>query len=181
MSGKEGQGHAQRGAGNRGDARGSDQRRIDRMLKEETQDTYMARSKPVEPTVCTGCGVVFSGGRWQWQPSPPDGAREALCPACQRIRDKVPAGYLMLGGEFFTEHRDEIMNLVQNKVEEQKAQHPMKRIMSIDEEKDGGVAITFTDMHLPRGVGQAIARAYEGDLDIHYAAEPGHLRVYWQR
>lgn len=155
--------------------------RQDRLLKERVHDPYMTRSKPNEPSVCSECGVVFSSGRWQWLPEIPAGAEQVLCPACQRVRDRVPAGYLTLSGEFFTAHRDEIMRLVHNKVEAQKAQHPMKRLMDVEDQEEGGVLVTFTDMHLPRGVGDAIARAYEGELEVQYTDEAGILRVYWQR
>jgi NMD protein affecting ribosome stability and mRNA decay len=155
--------------------------RQDRLIKERVHDPYMTRSKPVEPTVCQECRVVFSGGRWQWLTDIPDSAHQELCPACHRIHDKVPAGFLTLSGEFFDKHRDEIMHLVHNKVEEQKTQHPMKRLMDVEGQEAGGVLITFTDVHLPRGVGAAIERAYEGDLDIHYTEEAGIVRVYWQR
>ncbi len=157
--------------------------RQDRLIKENVHDPYMTRSKPVEPTVCPECRVVFTSGRWQWLAEIPEGANSELCPACQRIHDRVPAGILTLRGEFLAQHRDEIMSLVHNKVDAEKAQHPMKRLMNIEDEEDeeGGVVITFTDVHLPRGVGEAIARAYEGDLDIHYTEEAGIVRVYWTR
>ncbi|WP_022948549.1 BCAM0308 family protein [Methylohalobius crimeensis] len=156
------------------------QGRRDRLIKERIHDPYMTRSKPAEPSVCKECGVVFSGGRWQWQSTPPSGIHDTVCPACLRVHDKVPAGFLTLGGEFFHAHRDEILHLVHNKVEEQKAQHPMKRLMAI-EDQDGETVITFTDIHLPRGVGEAIERAYEGELEIQYTDEAGLLRVYWRR
>lgn len=155
--------------------------RRDRLIKEHIHDPYMARSKPKEPTVCNDCGAVFRSGRWQWMAEPPAAAHRQRCPACQRIHDKVPAGFLTLSGTFFDEHRDEIMKLIHNKVEEQKAQHPMKRLMATDAQPDGGIAVTFTDTHLPRGVGEAIERAYEGDLEIQYTEESGIVRVYWKR
>lgn len=154
--------------------------RQDRLIKERVHDPYMTRRKPTEPTVCPECRVVFSSGRWQWLPEVPEGAHQELCPVCQRIRDRVPAGFLTLSGEFFNQHRDEIMRLVHNKVEAQQAQHPMKRLMGVEDQGEG-VVVTFTDRHLPRGVGEAIERAYEGDLDIHYTEEAGIVRVYWQR
>lgn len=155
--------------------------RHDRLIKERIHDPYMTRSKPKEPSLCPQCGVVFDQGRWQWQPSPPEGANEELCPACQRIRDKVPAGFLTLSGEFFQQHRDEIMHLVHNQVEEQKAQHPMKRLMAVEDQEDGSTVISFTEMHLPQSVGEAIERAYKGELNIHYVEEGSIVRAYWQR
>jgi len=155
--------------------------RRDRLIKERVHDPYMSRAKLPEPTVCPECKAVFADGRWQWQSSVPEDANETLCPACRRIREKVPAGFLTLSGEFFKEHLDEIMNLVHNKVESQKAEHPVKRIMDIEALDDGSVVITFTDTHLPHGVGEAIESAYEGELDIHYTKEAGIVRVTWVR
>lgn len=162
-------------------------RRQDRLIKEQIHDPYMAQSKPLEPTVCPDCSVVFSAGRWHWQSDVApnaeqnQSAHQALCPACKRIRDKVPAGILTLSGEFFKAHRDEIMRILHNKEQEQRAQRPMKRLMEIEDREDGSAVATFTDMHLPQGVGKAIERAYEGELDIQFTKEASIVRVFWQR
>lgn len=155
-------------------------RRRNRLIQEQVHDPYMAGAKPEEPTVCRDCGVVFNEGRWQWLPEPPARAAETVCPACRRVRDRVPAGFLTLNGEFFREHRDEIMNLIENKVESQEKEHPMKRLMNVDD-RDDGTELAFTDSHLPRGVGEAIQRAFDGDLDIRFPAEGGIVRVFWER
>ncbi|MGF1615965.1 MAG: BCAM0308 family protein [Gammaproteobacteria bacterium] len=156
------------------------QGRGDRLIKERIHDPYMTRMKLTEPTVCPDCHVVFEGGRWQWMTPVPTGANEELCPACRRIRDRVPAGFLTLSGAFFENHREEILNLMQNKVDAEKRQHPLKRIMGM-EEQDEKLVVTFTDTHLPRGVGEAIERAYEGTLHIHYEPEASIIRVVWER
>lgn len=155
--------------------------RGDRRIKERVHDPYQSDSNPREPTVCTECGVVFQRGRWTWLPSPPAEAQHDVCPACRRTRDRVPAGMLSLSGDFFARHRDEIMRLVQNKVEAQMRQHPMKRIMEIEEQDDGETVITFTDRHLPRGVGEAVRSAYEGELEIKYTEEAQIVRATWHR
>ena len=155
--------------------------RNDRLIKEEVHDPYMMRAKPTEPTRCPECGVVFSEGRWQWLSTAPKNPREEVCPACQRIRDQQPAGILTLTGDFFNNHREEMLNLINNKVDGQKATHPMKRLMAIDDQEDGSTVITFTDTHLPRGVGQAIESAYDGELEIQYTEATNLVRVYWQR
>jgi NMD protein affecting ribosome stability and mRNA decay len=140
----------------------------------------MASAKPAEPSVCADCGVVFSEGRWRWSPELPPERTEVLCPACQRIRDKVPAGFLTLEGEFFRQHRKEILNLVENTVDFQQKEHPMKRMMDV-KEADDGVVVTFTDIHLPHTVGVAIERAYDGELEMQFAEESGIARAYWSR
>lgn len=156
------------------------QRRRDRLIQEAVHDPYKESAKPEEPAVCSECGVVFSEGRWHWSPEPPTGTSDAMCPACRRIRDRVPAGFLTLSGDFFRKHRDEIMHLVENTIESQQKEHPMKRLMKVEEQEDGVVA-TFTDIHLPRTIGTAIERAYEGEIEIQFGEESGISRVYWSR
>lgn len=155
--------------------------RHDRMFQEEIHDPYMSRRKLPEPTVCPQCHAAFMGGRWQWPATPPTPLHETACPACRRIHDRVPAGFLTLRGPFFAAHRSEILNLVRNTVSYEEAQHPLKRIMSTTDEDEGAVVVTFTDAHLSRGVGEAIKRAYDGELDIHFATESGVIRVTWSR
>ena len=72
--------------------------RGDRLIKERIHDPYLSREKLPEPTVCPECRAVFTEGRWQWQSSVAEDANETLCPACRRIREKVPAGILTLSG-----------------------------------------------------------------------------------
>jgi NMD protein affecting ribosome stability and mRNA decay len=154
--------------------------RNDRLIKEKIHDPYMARSKPREPTVCPECKVAFSGGRWQWLDDVPGDANEEICPACARIKDRVPAGFLTLKGDFFAQHREEIMNLIQNKADYENKQHPMNRIMDIEDQGEQTV-ITFTDMHLPKGVADAVNNAYKGDLKIDYLKDESMVRINWER
>jgi NMD protein affecting ribosome stability and mRNA decay len=154
--------------------------RRDRIIQEAIHDPYKAAVKPSEPSVCSECGVVFQNGRWQWSPELPTNAADALCPACMRIRDRVPAGVLTLGGSFLQKHRDDIMHLLRNTVDAQQREHPVKRIMDIAE-AGGEVEVTFTDTHLPRTVGEAIRRAYDGVLEIKFAEESGIARANWSR
>ncbi|MBD3669501.1 MAG: ATPase [Gammaproteobacteria bacterium] len=153
--------------------------RLDRLVQEREHDTYKSREKLSEPTVCPSCGAVFQKGRWQWLERPA-GAEEHTCPACRRIEDRVPAGYVSISGDFFTQHKDEIMGLVHNQEDREKSGHPLNRLIDIVE-TDGGVEITTTDMHLPRDIGVALEKAYEGDLDFHYEEESNILRVKWSR
>jgi hypothetical protein len=95
-------------------------------------DAYKQQKKLPEPTRCPDCGAVFREGRWQWAMAPA-GAHEALCPACHRIRDRYPAGYVTLEGAFFAAHRDDILHLVRNREIREKSEHPLERIMAIED------------------------------------------------
>lgn len=153
--------------------------RRDRQIQELVHDSYKARSKPSEPAVCPDCGVVFREGRWQRLPEP-DKAHRAQCPACQRIRDRFPAGYVVLGGIFLGAHRREIVNLLRHVESRESAEHPLQRIMDISRE-DGATVVTTTDPHLARALGEAVHRAYRGKLAFHYNREQNLLRVHWER
>lgn len=65
--------------------------RRDRLLQEERHDTCRSKGKLPEPAVCTQCGAVFQGGRWQRALSAPGDANRTNCLACQRLLDHYPA------------------------------------------------------------------------------------------
>jgi NMD protein affecting ribosome stability and mRNA decay len=153
--------------------------RRDRLLQETIMDSYKAKGKLNEPTVCPDCGAVFQAGRWQWLAKPKD-AHETICPACHRVRDHFPAGYVNVAGEFFSKHEQEIMQLIHNRETQEKAEHPLQRIMDIEKTKQGTL-VTTTDIHLARGIGDALHHAYQGELDFHYNADQNLLRVNWSR
>ena len=153
--------------------------RRDRLVRERRHDAYKETGKWPEPTVCTDCSAVFSDGRWSWK-EPPAGANRTRCPACQRIADNYPAGYVELNGPFFQKHRDEILNLIRNEEKLEKGEHPLERIMGI-EEQDDGILITTTGIHIARRTGEAVEKAYQGDLEFRYGDSEKSIRVFWRR
>lgn len=153
--------------------------RRDRLIRETRHDPYAAYEKPPEPTVCPECDAVFRQGRWRWAAGPFDAPR-SLCPACRRIRDDYPAGYITVHGDFTAAHRDEILNLARNVAERERADHPLKRIMAM-REQDDTLHMTTTDVHLARSIGEAMHAAYAGDLDYQYEKDETIIRVSWSR
>jgi len=164
---------------NRNDTPRRESRRRDRLIQEREHDTYKVRGKLPDPTACPECGALYREGRWLWGTAP-EGANEVACPACQRIRDHYPGGYLALSGGFLAEHRAEILQLARNVETREKKQHALKRIMEIDE-SEGAFEITVTHPNLARAIGEAVHHAYQGELDFQYADEENVLRVRWHR
>lgn len=156
------------------------QGRQDKLIQEKRHDTYAEQEKWPEPTVCSECGAVFIEGRWTWLEPPPDKAHMIVCPACQRIKDGIPAGYVEIRGAFFEDHREELLNLIYNLEAQEKGEHPMERLMDICGEEDHTL-ITTTGIHLARRIGEALKNAYQGDLDFTYGDAEKIIRVSWSR
>ena len=152
--------------------------RTDRLLQEHIHDPYKTRRKPSEPSVCPVCNAVYRNGRWQWADAWPMDAHLELCQACRRSKDNYPAGVLSLKGEKVTQHKTEMLNLVHHLEAKERTEHPMHRIMRI-EEHPNRLVISTTDVHLPRRLAQAIHHAYKGTLDRKYDKEGCFVRVNW--
>jgi hypothetical protein len=151
----------------------------DRPLLEQDIDAYRIKGKLAEPTVCPQCNAVFHNGRWQWT-DVQAGAHREICPACHRLHDNYPAGFVTLEGAFFAAHSDEIIRLVQNHAAHEKTEHPLKRIMAVEQHGDSAL-VTTTDIHLARGIGEAVRHAYQGELELQYNPGENQLRAIWKR
>ena len=152
----------------------------EQLLQELVHDSYKSKHKLPEPTLCPDCGAVYRRGRWQWGAAPEKDAHMERCPACHRVHDHFPAGYVTLSGEFFGTHRDEILHRVRHCEEAEKRDHPLERIMAIEANAEGTV-VTTTDPHLARRIGDALHDAFKGELEYHYNKEENLLRVSWSR
>jgi NMD protein affecting ribosome stability and mRNA decay len=142
-------------------------------------DPYQARHKLQDNTACPQCGAVYHEGRWQWR-SAAEPVHQALCPACHRIADKFPAGIVTLRGDFARGHKDEIIGLARHQEAAEKPEHPLNRIMNIAEDAEG-IVINTTDIHLPRRIGEAIERAFDGELEEKFDKDGYFVRVDWTR
>lgn len=153
--------------------------RRDRLMQERRHDTYRQEKKWPEPTVCTECNAVYLEGRWTWG-EPPDQSNKVLCPACQRISQNYPVGHLELKGPFFQKQREEILNLVHNEEKQEKAEHPMERIISI-QDRENHTEITTTGVSVARRIGEAVSHAYKGDYSLSYGDGEKSIRILWER
>ncbi len=155
-------------------------RRLGRAQRDHITDPYKQTAKPHEPTVCTQCGAVFDAGRWQWLPRP-EGAQPSLCQACHRINDHFPAGILTLTGKLIGTHKDEMIRLMRHEEQKEKAEHPLNRIMDIDDKVPDRLEISTTDIHLPHRIANAMTHAFKGEVAEHFDEGGYFVRVNWHR
>jgi hypothetical protein len=111
-------------------------------------------------------------GRWQWV-AKAEVAFEELRAACRRVNDKFPAGVVTLRGEF-------AVRLARHQEEAEKKEHPLNRIINIEDDVQG-VVINTTDIHLPRRIGEAVKRAFHGEIEDNFEKDGYFVRVNWTR
>jgi hypothetical protein len=159
---------------------GQDTRRRDLFTPDRYHDAYKAKSKPAGPLVCPRCSAVFTAGRWRWASQAPAKAEEELCPACHRINDKFPAGEIRVSGDFAMAHREDILNLMRNCEARERQEHPLAKIMAI-QESEGEIIVTTTDIHLPHVIGNALERAFKTQADFRFNVPEYFIHVTWRR
>ncbi|MBO0640417.1 ATPase [Pseudomonas stutzeri] len=153
----------------------------DKLLQPEHHDPYLRAWHQRSDTLCPRCGAAYQAGRWTWHGLvDASNAQEALCPACQRIAEDVPAGTISLRGAFVKAHADELSGLIRNTEEKEKGEHPLERLMAISDQPDG-LRVTTTGLHLAQRIGHALEAAYDGDLKILYDGEAYYVDVHWLR
>ncbi len=155
--------------------------RRDRLVQEYKHDPYFVQAKYKEPSVCKECGVTFHDGKFEWQKTPPENAHEIVCPACRRCQDNYEGGVVYLEGGFLAQHADEIGNLIDNTAELETQNRPLERIMDRQTLEDGSLTVRTTYEHLARRIGEAVHKAYEGELDFRYPSGEKYIRVHWCR
>ncbi|HSJ96007.1 MAG TPA: BCAM0308 family protein [Myxococcota bacterium] len=153
--------------------------RREQRMKPLRDDSYRADAKMPDPATCPECHAAYLKGRWTWREVPAGAARQT-CPACRRIAERMPAGFLTLSGPFFADHRDEVLGLVTARAARAREEHPMQRLIGVAEVA-GGVEVTTTDAILARTLATAVHKAYKGELEVRPTGDEKIARATWSR
>ncbi len=166
----------------------ADARRHDTIVPEAGHDAYRDVEGFPSGTACTECGLVYEAGRWAWAgerrtlraPAHAAPGDHHLCPACRRVRDNYPAGFVTLSGAFVSTHLAEVLDVIRVNAGLELIEHPQNRVMTLETRGDE-VEVTTTDAHLARRIGEALRDTYKGGLDVDYLKESDQVRVVWRR
>ncbi|MGU7812199.1 BCAM0308 family protein [Burkholderia sp. AW49-1] len=153
--------------------------RRDKRMQPHTKDSYRDPKRPTGDHICEGCGAVCEAGRWTWSATALD-RRQLECPACKRMRENVPAGELVLNGEYLRAHQSTILELLERQADLETSEHALERIMGIEKSPDSLIVRT-TGVHMVRRLGEALLHAHHGDLAINYRDGEDVLRAHWKR
>lgn len=151
-----------------------------RNVQPKAHDPYRIRAKTKDALVCTECNVVYHGGRWYWGAPPLCDEQSCVCPACQRIQDRYPAGTIRLQS-LPAKHRDEILAMIRNTAERERQEHPLERLIDIESEGQDGqdLVVTTTGIHLARCIAGDLRRRFHGGVKVRYPEEESLIQVDW--
>lgn len=139
-----------------------------------------------EAAVCTQCHALYRSKRWSFDPplyerlAGTDKVREVVCPTCRKIKDHFPEGILTLSGEFFTQHQEEILKLLEKEAGRVAKRSVADRIIQTIPEGDKLVVET-TSEKMAQHLGRTVYKAYKGDLHFRWGEVEKFVRVYWSR
>jgi NMD protein affecting ribosome stability and mRNA decay len=151
-----------------------------------SDDPYAPEIGLKEPALCQGCRAIYRHKRWQLEPEAVSemqkdpGVQWVTCPACLKIAEHYPEGFVTLRGDYLWEHETEIRNILSNEAERVMAKNPISRIMQM-ETTDGSLVIETTEQKLAEHLGRTLNRAHKGDLQVTWSGSPRICRVSWER
>ncbi|MBI5664059.1 MAG: ATPase [Nitrospirae bacterium] len=153
---------------------------------DNTADPYLMSELISGTAVCKKCHAVFISKRWSLDEDlysktvDRKDITKVVCAACRKVKDQFPGGIVKLKGEFLTEHRNEILNLIKNEEQRAKGFNPLERIMSINDIKSG-IEITTTNEKLAQRIGKSLQKAYQGRVFYKWSDDTKLLRAEWER
>lgn len=150
-------------------------------------DPYLPAGGRHEMAICTTCKAIYQNKRWFYDEElyrknfTKETTNRVTCPGCQKVQDRYYEGVLVLEGKFFSEHKDEILTLVNKEAQKVAQRSPLERIIQIVPEGDSRVSVETTTEKLAQRLGRAVYRAYKGELDFRWSEMNKFARVYWSR
>ena len=126
--------------------------------------------------VCKNCKAVGDKKKWAFnekvynQYKDNKEVKKILCPACERIKNKITCGILYLEGEILLKKKDEILHFINNEAEKALSNNFMSRILRLDEE-GSKITIYSIDAPLVLYLGKRFKEVFHGHLQVQKKGE----------
>jgi hypothetical protein len=159
------------------------------MARDQVQDAnnpYTPEFHFPDDTVCSHCGAIYFNQHWNRDDKRRDlvmasgAANEIVCPGCTMVAERNPQGIVYISGDYWPQHREDILNLIRNEEGRGMATNPIERIIDIREEEDALIVET-TNTKLAQHIGRALHKAHKGEVDYRWPDGDHLLRAYWER
>ncbi len=153
---------------------------------DDFDDPYIPDESREAGTLCARCGAIFENAHWYFDERKRSllensgVAKAILCPGCVKVDERNPQGIVTLSGDYWKEHREEILNLIRNEEQRALGVNALERIMDIREE-DGQLVVETTNEKLAQRIGRRIDKAHNGEVEYRWSADNHLVRVYWRR
>lgn len=148
------------------------------LLQEQKLEKFTAKDKPLEWIACSNCGSVYQDRREQRRLRHAALHRKT-CPVCHQVENDTAAGFLILHGNFFLNHREEIKRMILNLEERERNKYPLKRIIDLKDSVHM-TFITTSNIDFTRQIGETLHAKYQGYLELLYNEEKNLIDVDWQ-
>lgn len=73
-----------------------------------------------------------------------------------------------------------MLTLVRHVAAREQEEHPLRRIVRIEEAPDGVIVMT-TDIHMSQRIAEALKHGFQGDFKLSYGHDDCMVRVSWKR
>jgi NMD protein affecting ribosome stability and mRNA decay len=139
---------------------------------------------PKDPTVCDGCGSVYT--RKQWRSGTLRSTRALLdtaswgrCPACEQVGRGEGYGRVLISGAFVAENVDRIERRIRNVAARAQWTQTQRRLVSCDR-IDSGLEVITTSQKLAHRLVREMEKAFGGTTRFVWASDDGSLFATWK-
>jgi len=138
-----------------------------------------------DPTVCEGCGAVYTRKTWRRSRGRRleallHEASWAVCPACTQVKAGRFFGRVLLRGAFVPVHEEELRRRVMHVAERAGFTEPERRLVSW-KRAYGGVEIKTTSQKLAHRIARELEKAFRGKASYSWSDRDGRLTATWER
>jgi hypothetical protein len=135
-------------------------------------DSYRPVGK-LHPAMCRHCHATEWQGEWHWDAPVPDLA-PVTCPACERLRDGVPAHTVELTGDL-PRHWNDVRRLLGEVERTVVAAWPLERLFPV-RVLDDRVVVATTGMRIARHLVATLVRRYRHGVQLRFGEDATIVR-----
>jgi hypothetical protein len=139
--------------------------------------------RPPEPSVCDGCGAVFSRRTWRRGRRVSGGllerARWMRCPGCRQAAQGVGFGRVIIRGAFALRSEAEIRRRIANVASRAAHTQPQRRVSFVDRHDDM-IEVVTTSQKLAHRIVRELRKLYRGRATYAWS-DDGTLLARWER